>query len=163
MATVSDRLTKAGTPFYQVRWRDSHLNRRMSRSFAIRTDATFLRDLLNSNNQSLAVVSNFLKRQADNAPSFAEASAHHLDQLLHVGGDTIGKYRGYLRNHLIPTFGGMGVDKITRSDIVSWVRSMQTKAVPAAQRLFTTSTAFCPPCSSLPWPKAGGKIILARL
>ncbi|PKY99796.1 site-specific integrase [Actinomyces urogenitalis] len=71
-----------------------------------------------------------LRRRGASVPTLAKAANAHLDALTaSATPGTIRKYRQILRDRIIPTFGPLPVDTITRTSVEQWIGNLRATPV----------------------------------
>lgn len=127
MAYLDARKRKNGATAYYVRWTNPSTGRNESQQFERRNEAKLLLSLLNAHDgdtgAALRSVSDFYS-EAYTVTKMIEA---HIELRTNVGGYTIRRYRGYLKNHINDGLGLMDATKVEYRDIVGWIKDMQAK------------------------------------
>jgi integrase len=107
---------------HQVRWRDPTTGKQRNKSFIRSTDArAFKRKIESKIDQG-----NYIDPGLSKTP-FAECAEKLFNNKLHLRASSRNRDEAYLRNHVLPAFGDVGVGKISKADIQKWVQELAAK------------------------------------
>jgi len=103
---------------WQARWRDP-AGRQRKKAFTRRVDAErFLVELQAELNRGRYV------DPAAGKLKFSKYADHWLTGLAHLKASTSERYREVARRHVLPRWGNWSIDRITRSDVATWISEL---------------------------------------
>lgn len=125
MASIKHQTRSDGSTRHQVLWRDPETRIQRSQSFDDPSSAEMLKNFLNANGQSFTLASEAAADLRSTAPRVRDVVADHIASISGIEPGTRFRYRRLLENHIDPHLGSIPVDRLRRSQVLSWFEGLR--------------------------------------